>query len=410
MPAGPALARRRAAGAALAVVLAVGALLTAAPTPAGAVDVPSWPDVQNARADEAQTRAMADRLAAALDAAQERAATTSHAALAAASAATAARAAADAATARSAALGDALADAEERLAVARGRVGAFASRLARAQTDGPLIAQLLTSADADGLLGRLALLDKLSGTWTGIAGDAQRDALATQSLQAQASDAESARVAAAEAAERTASEAQAAADAEGALVADVQAQAATLYAQLATLKNTTADVEQRYRLGRQVAAQPAPVGSGTAGGADGSTAPGGSSGSGGSGGSSGSGGGSGGSNPGDGGTPTYGVSVDPAGAKAYARGAIGAYGWGDDQYTCLVQLWNRESGWRANALNPSSGAYGIPQALPAGKMAAAGADWRTNGNTQVNWGLSYIRSRYGSPCGAWDHSQRTGWY
>ncbi|KJL44942.1 hypothetical protein RR49_00093 [Microbacterium ginsengisoli] len=75
-----------------------------------------------------------------------------------------------------------------------------------------------------------------------------------------------------------------------------------------------------------------------------------------------------------------------------------------------MSLWNRESGWRANALNPSSGAYGIPQALPGSKMATAGADWRTNGNTQINWGLAYISARYGSPCGAWAHSQATGWY
>jgi hypothetical protein len=80
-----------------------------------------------------------------------------------------------------------------------------------------------------------------------------------------------------------------------------------------------------------------------------------------------------------------------------------------DQYGCLVNLWNRESGWRVTASNPS-GAYGIPQALPGSKMATAGPNWQTNAETQVRWGLSYIEAHYGTPCGAWAHSQSTGWY
>jgi hypothetical protein len=106
------------------------------------------------------------------------------------------------------------------------------------------------------------------------------------------------------------------------------------------------------------------------------------------------------------------VAVDPAAAQAYARSVLGSYGWGDDQFGCLVSLWTQESGWRANALNSSSGAYGIPQALPASKLAAAGADWRTNARTQVNWGLAYIKSSYGTPCGAWNHEMSVDphWY
>lgn len=92
-------------------------------------------------------------------------------------------------------------------------------------------------------------------------------------------------------------------------------------------------------------------------------------------------------------------------AKAYARSVLSS-----TQYSCLNSLFMRESGWQVNATNPSSGAYGIPQALPGSKMASAGPDWRTNGVTQVKWGLSYIRARYSTPCGAWAHSQRTGWY
>ena len=85
-------------------------------------------------------------------------------------------------------------------------------------------------------------------------------------------------------------------------------------------------------------------------------------------------------------------------------------GWGSGQYPCLVSLWNRESRWNLHASNPSSGAYGIPQALPGRKMASAGADWRTNPVTQMKWGLDYIADRYGTPCAAWGHSQNTGWY
>ena len=105
-----------------------------------------------------------------------------------------------------------------------------------------------------------------------------------------------------------------------------------------------------------------------------------------------------------------GGSLSPAEAQATAYGMIQAYGWGDSQFQCLVKLWTRESGWRWSAENPSSGAYGIPQSLPASKMAAAGADYRTNAVTQIRWGLSYISSRYGTPCSAWAHSEATNWY
>ncbi|MFJ4038099.1 lytic transglycosylase domain-containing protein [Microbacterium sp. NPDC090007] len=100
----------------------------------------------------------------------------------------------------------------------------------------------------------------------------------------------------------------------------------------------------------------------------------------------------------------------PAGAQATARGMLASRGWGDDQFSCLVSLWNKESGWNYRASNPSSGAYGIPQALPGSKMSSAGADWQTNAATQISWGLGYISGRYGTPCGAWSQSQSVGWY
>jgi hypothetical protein len=76
-------------------------------------------------------------------------------------------------------------------------------------------------------------------------------------------------------------------------------------------------------------------------------------------------------------------------------------GWDSNQWPALKALWIGESGWNEKALNASSGAYGIPQALPAGKMASAGADWRTNAATQIKWGLGYIKSVYGSPANAY---------
>jgi uncharacterized protein YabE (DUF348 family) len=100
----------------------------------------------------------------------------------------------------------------------------------------------------------------------------------------------------------------------------------------------------------------------------------------------------------------------PGSAQAIARQLLAARGWGDDQYSCLVTLWNHESGWNVHAANPS-GAYGIPQALPGSKMGSAGPDWQNNAETQIKWGLGYISSRYGTPCGAWSQWQANGgWY
>ena len=96
--------------------------------------------------------------------------------------------------------------------------------------------------------------------------------------------------------------------------------------------------------------------------------------------------------------------------KSVARAMLADYGWSDGQFNCLDSLWTRESNWNYRAENPSSGAYGIPQALPGDKMASVGSDWRTNPATQIKWGLGYISDVYGTPCGAWEHSQSVGWY
>jgi hypothetical protein len=98
-------------------------------------------------------------------------------------------------------------------------------------------------------------------------------------------------------------------------------------------------------------------------------------------------------------------------AQRIAKEMLPSFGFDPDtQFGCLVKLWDRESGWRTTAGNPSSGAYGIPQALPGSKMASAGSDWRTSAKTQIKWGLGYIKGRYSNPCGAWSAFQSKGWY
>jgi hypothetical protein len=96
--------------------------------------------------------------------------------------------------------------------------------------------------------------------------------------------------------------------------------------------------------------------------------------------------------------------------RALAKLMVADRGWSESQFVCLDKLWMRESGWRWNARNPSSGAYGLAQALPGAKMTSAGSDWQNNPATQIEWGLGYIAERYDTPCGAWGHSQRYNWY
>ena len=87
-----------------------------------------------------------------------------------------------------------------------------------------------------------------------------------------------------------------------------------------------------------------------------------------------------------------------------------AAGFGIDQFPCLDKLWKKESGWNPKAHNSSSGAHGIPQALPGKKMASVGPNWESDAATQIKWGLGYIEGRYGTPCKAWAKSQSSGWY
>lgn len=100
--------------------------------------------------------------------------------------------------------------------------------------------------------------------------------------------------------------------------------------------------------------------------------------------------------------------VSASGNVALGQQMAGAYGWGSGaQWNCLDDLWQRESGWSASAVNPQSGATGIPQLLPSAHVIPAG--W-ASAQTQIRWGLGYVRTRYGSPCNAWAHEEADGWY
>ena len=275
---------------------------------------------------------------------------------------------------------DAAASLADRSDAAADRARDSAERAAQAaaalyRTGGADLTSTMLLTGDDDLLSRLGALDRVGTRLDDALTTARTDANEASALAAQAQVARaererlstSARVAA-----ETADAAEAAADA---AVAAQEGRLTELYAQLATLRNTTAQLEEQYRIGQQASNDP------------------------GSGGSSG------------GGLTVPGGEVnDVAAARAYAFGVLASWGLSSDQNECLLWLWNRESGGRTNAYNASSGAYGIPQSLPGSKMAAVGADWRTNYRTQVDWGLIYISSRYGSPCGAWAHSQSTGWY
>ena len=101
----------------------------------------------------------------------------------------------------------------------------------------------------------------------------------------------------------------------------------------------------------------------------------------------------------------------PDGARLVAKDMVlNQYGWSTSQYSCLNQLWTKESNWRYQARNKTSGAHGIAQALPATKMEVIGTDWRTNPVTQITWGLKYISERYETPCLALRKYKRSHWY
>ncbi|WP_156138862.1 aggregation-promoting factor C-terminal-like domain-containing protein [Microbacterium mangrovi] len=385
------------------------AVAVSGPAPS-APGYPTWSDVQKARSSVAATNAEVVVVKAALDRAQQASAAATNTAYQAAQAAQAADAALATATTRADALRTQADAATTRANRAKGAVGDLAPLLYEASGSGKLM-EIATSSHPSQLLARLGVLQNVTQNWNDTAQGAVLAMATAASLRNQANRAEAARTKLARAAEAASAAAAAAAQAAQTAVAQAQAHTDTLYAQLAALKNTSAAVERKYEIGVRVAAQAAAERrareqAAAAAAARRAAAAARHHHSGGGSSSSGGGGGGGGS------PSSYGVVVDPAGAQAYARRAIGAYGWGSGQFQCLIDLWNMESGWRANATNPSSGAYGIPQSLPGWKMAAAGPDWRTNGDTQIDWGLAYISQSYGTPCGAWNHEMSVypHWY
>ncbi|WP_182378427.1 lytic transglycosylase domain-containing protein [Nocardioides sp. WS12] len=104
------------------------------------------------------------------------------------------------------------------------------------------------------------------------------------------------------------------------------------------------------------------------------------------------------------------TDVDRGSNRALGYQLMIEFGFPADQWPYLDALWHRESGWNQFADNPTSSAYGIPQSLPGSKMAVVGADWQTNPETQIRWGLAYIAARYGNAQRAWAHSEQVGWY
>ncbi|MCD6639640.1 MAG: lytic transglycosylase domain-containing protein [Nocardioides sp.] len=101
-------------------------------------------------------------------------------------------------------------------------------------------------------------------------------------------------------------------------------------------------------------------------------------------------------------------NLDEGDPRDIARALLPLYGFDASQFSCLDSLYVSESNWRVNADNPSSSAYGIPQALTATHDLPAG--YMTSAEVQIRWGLEYIKSRYGTPCSAWSFKAARGWY
>jgi hypothetical protein len=390
-----------ATGASSALVLA----MLVAPSAASAAGYPTWAQVEAAKGNAAATQAQVELIDASLDSLEKAASDRSDEAVL----ADQANATAQADLAAAAQRADELAaDAERARATAdtaKQEAGQLAGSLFRTGGTRTMGTDLFTSPDPGAALYQLGSLTQLGDRWQTVLADATTASNTVSSLSEQATTAADRRDALARDAQATADEAAAAQASADTEVSSATQRSSDLYAQLAALKDSTAELEQQYRTG--VAAQEAYAAQQAAAKAQAAAAakaPSGSSGGGGStaGSIPGSGGGSGGGST----TPPPGAVNDPAGAKAYAATKVGS----GAEYTCLVQLWNKESGWRTNATNPSGGAYGIPQALPGNKMASSGLDWQTNYRTQVNWGIGYIQGRYGTMCAAWAHSVANNWY
>lgn len=429
----PARMHRRFVVAGAGAVLALCAALTSPLTASAAYnpsDYPSWSDVEAAKSSESATAAEVDRITKFLADLRDQAAALTDAAIARASEADAAKSELDQATQRVTALDARAKTARSEADAAKEQAGRLAAQLYRNGGSDSTLNLLISGQEANALLYRLGTMTQLTQQTSHLRSEAESTENQATSLAAQAEQARAERVSLATAAQNAlaaAKSAQAEADAK---VAEQEQYSAQLYQQLASLKNSTAQLEQQYANGQEAKAvfdeqqrqarlaAEAEQARQRAASARSASSGGGSSGSGGAVelGNDDPTGARNSSNKTIGALGNYVGRADgmsPAQAQAYARSIVGNYGWSPDQVdSCLIPLWNGESGWRWNALNSSSGAYGIPQALPASKMAISGGDYQTSAATQVDWGLSYIKSSYGSPCSAWSkwNSRSPHWY
>ncbi|WP_427017005.1 coiled-coil domain-containing protein [Pseudarthrobacter sp. P1] len=409
----------------------LGALPATADDDAPPSGYPSWADVQSAKTSEASTAAAVERINSLLDGLGAQSAALGDRAVAAGADYARTKAALDAAATKEELLNAQVDRANADVDKLKKQAGVLAAQTYKSGGTGMGLFSGMEALSKDGGLAGLDLLHAVGEKTSALYNQAKASRAVAQSLTSQQSAARAERERLAAAAKTSLDSAVSARDAMAAQVAIEQKNSTLLTEQLASLKNTSAAVEQQFRQGqvaqatyvaaqaakaaaaekaRQEAAAAAAAAAGSGGGNSG----------GGNSGGSGNGGGSGSTpvDPGDGYIPVEvllpnipGNSVnDPAGAKAYANARLSAYGWGADQYPCLVKLWTQESSWLTNATNPSSGAYGIAQALLPSKYGETGPDWLTNYRTQITWGLGYIANRYGSPCSAWDHEVAIGWY
>ena len=371
---------------AMAGVVVLIATLAVPAGPVSAEDYPTWDQVQAAKADVATREAEATRITAFVDELEAEAGRLGDAAVEAAAVSAAAEAARAGAEARAGTLraqADAAAAEAAASAARLGRVGALLARSGGAD----VTLRLLFGAEDDSdLLVGLSRAAQLADIYGGVAARAKaaRADAAALSEQADVAEAERTRLAAEAAA--AAEAAEAAHDAAEARAAEQQAVLDTLYAQLASLRDRTVELERQYRIGEQAAQERAAREAAAAAAAAAAagrrrwrcrrqwrTSP--------------------------------GRRRRPCGGEGLRREPASELRLGFRPVPLPRPAVDARVGLAGRRLQRSSGAYGIPQSLPGSKMASAGADWRTNAATQINWGLGYIDARYGSPCGAWAHSE-----
>jgi hypothetical protein len=377
---------RRASVGALVVVLAligVGAGPTAAQAARTAhtaqADDPTWAEVKAAKKDVTAKATEVAAIQTALDAVETEAARLGTIALQKAAAATAATDHLEAAQQVYDTLTKQTKAAAKKATTARRTAATVATQLVRGGD--PSITVWLSGHDSGSLLYRLGALSQIGDVSSALLTEAevqQREAKALGDQAAAQAKIRDSLAKQAQSASNTAKAAQQAADAQ---VAETKSRRATLQAQLASLQTKSSSLQASY-----AAAQRAKAAAAAAGATSGGT--------------------------GLGGISAGPDSLSPAGAQAYAASRLGSFGWSGSQMSCLVRLWTIESGWSWNAYNASSGAYGIPQALPGSKMSTAGSDWTTSSKTQIEWGLGYIQARYSTPCGAlaFETSHVPYWY